>query len=147
KYNCSVFINNLKKSIMKKITLPLLAALLGFTSVNAQEGKPYNKWSLEFNGGLSKPMHQMTPGYASETFFGFVHADGGIRYMFNNKFGMKADFGYDYMKNGEDSDYFRTKYYRASLQGVANLGRIMNFEEWTKTFGLLAHAGAGYSWM
>lgn len=131
---------------MKKITLPLIAALLGFSNMNAQEGLPYNKWSIDVNGGLTKPSQPMTAGTNGNT-FGFIHADAGVRYMFNNKFGIKADFGYDYMKNGDDSDYFRTKYYRTSLQGVANLGRIMNFEEWTKTFGLLAHAGAGYSWM
>ena len=131
---------------MKKITLPLIAAVLGFSNMNAQEGTPYNKWSIDINGGLTKPSAPMTPGYTSDTFFNFFHADAGVRYMFNNKFGIKADFGYDYMKSGEDSQYFRTKHYRTSLQGVANLGRIMNFEEWTKTFGLLAHAGAGYSW-
>lgn len=132
---------------MKKITLPLIAALLGVSNMNAQEGTPYNKWSIDINGGLTKPATPMKQGYNGDTFFGFVHADAGVRYMFNNKFGVKADFGYDYMKNGEDSDYFRTKHYRASLQGVANLGRIMNFEEWTRTLGLQAHLGAGYSWM
>ncbi|HLW42001.1 MAG TPA: OmpA family protein [Flavobacterium sp.] len=132
---------------MKKITLPLIAALLGVSNMNAQEGTPYNKWSIDINGGLTKPATPMKQGYTGDTFFGFVHADAGVRYMFNNKFGVKADFGYDYMKNGEDSDYFRTKHYRASLQGVANLGRIMNFEEWTRTLGLQAHLGAGYSWM
>lgn len=132
---------------MKKITLPLIAALLGVSTVNAQEGTPYNKWSIDINGGLTKPATPMVQGYTGDTFFGFVHADAGVRYMFNNKFGVKADFGYDYMKSGENSDYFRTKHYRASLQGVANLGRIMNFEEWTRTLGLQAHMGAGYSWM
>lgn len=132
---------------MKKITLPLIAAVLGFSNMNAQEGLPYNKWSIDINGGLTKPSSPMTPGYQGDTFFGLVHADAGVRYMFNNKFGIKADFGYDYMKSGEDSNYFRTTHYRASLQGVANLGRIMNFEEWTRTFGLQAHMGAGYSWM
>ncbi|RRA93997.1 OmpA family protein [Paenimyroides viscosum] len=132
---------------MKKITLPLIAAVLGLSNMNAQEGLPYNKWSIDINGGLTKPSAPMTPGYTGDTFFGLVHADAGVRYMFNNKFGIKADFGYDYMKNGEDSNYFRTTHYRASLQGVANLGRIMNFEEWTRTFGLQAHMGAGYSWM
>ncbi len=132
---------------MKKITLPLIATVLGLANMNAQEGLPYNKWSIDVNGGLTKPSAPMTPGYNGDTFFGLVHADAGVRYMFNNKFGVKADFGYDYMKSGEDSDYFRTAHYRASLQGVANLGRIMNFEEWTRTLGLQAHAGAGYSWM
>lgn len=133
---------------MKKITLPLLVALFSLGNVNAQEtSNNYNKWSIDVNGGLTKPSSPMTAGYSSDTFFTFVHGDAGIRYMFNNKFGIKADFGYDYMKNGEDSFEFRTKYYRTSLQGVANLGRIMNFEDWTKVFNLQAHLGAGYSWM
>ena len=132
---------------MKKITLPLIAAILGVTNMNAQEGKPYNKWSIDINGGLSKPSQPFTPGYYTETTHQFFHVDGGVRYMFNTKFGLKADYGYDYMKNGEESMYYRTKYQRVSLQGVANLGRIMEFENWTNTFGLLAHTGAGYSWM
>ena len=40
---------------------------------------------------------------------------------------------------------FDTKYYRADLQGVINLGRIMSFENWTNTFGLLGHTGFGLS--
>lgn len=133
---------------MKKITLPLLVALFTLGSANAQEtSNNYNKWSIDVNGGLTKPSSPMSTGYNSDTFFSFVHGDAGVRYMFNNKFGIKADFGYDYMKNGEDSFEFRTKYYRTSLQGVANLGRIMNFEDWTKVFNLQAHLGAGYSWM
>ena len=35
-------------------------------------------------------------------------------------------------------------YYRIGLEGVANLGRIMSFEDWTNTIGLLGHAGGGY---
>lgn len=132
---------------MKKITLPLLVALFAIGNANAQEAPKYNKWSIDVNGGLTKPSQPMSESYTGDTFFGFVHADAGVRYMFNNKFGLKADFGYDYMKNGEDSNYFRNKYYRASLQGVANLGRIMNFEEWTSVLNLQGHAGAGYSWM
>ncbi|HLV47383.1 MAG TPA: OmpA family protein [Flavobacterium sp.] len=130
---------------MKKMTLPVLAALFAVSGINAQE-KDYNKWSIDLNAGLTKPTSPMAAGYFADT-FSFMHADGGVRYMFNNKFGIKADFGYDYMKNGEDSNEFRTKYYRASLQGVANLGRIMNFEDWTKVLNLQAHMGAGYSWM
>lgn len=131
---------------MKKMTLPVLAALFAVSGINAQE-QDYNKWSIDLNAGATKPTTPFGAGF-SDTTFSFIHADGGVRYMFNNKFGIKADFGYDYMKNGEDSSAeFRTKYYRTSLQGVANLGRIMNFEDWTKILNLQAHMGAGYSWM
>jgi len=131
---------------MKKIALPLLVALATIGNVNAQE-KPFNSWSIDLNGGLTKPAKPMTPGYYTETFDSFFHVDGGVRYMFNNKFGLKVDFGYDDMQNGDNSNKFKTKYYRTNIQGVANLGRIMNFEEWTSVLNLQAHAGAGYSWM
>ncbi|MBW3518695.1 OmpA family protein [Flavobacterium sp. NKUCC04_CG] len=130
---------------MKKIALPVLATVLAFGSMNAQE-RPYNKWSVDLNAGLTKPTEPFTSGYFADT-FGFIHADGGVRYMFNNKFGVKADFGYDKIENADDSKKFETQYYRTSLQGVVNLGRVFNFEEWTKVLNIQAHAGAGYSWM
>ena len=136
---------------MKKISLLLSVLGLGIFA-NAQEfetqsnGNDYNKWSIEANGGATKARKYLTPGYFSET-PSFYHADFGVRYMFNPKFGLKLDGGYDRLKEGEDSERFRTNYYRVSLQGVANLGRIMNFEDWTNSIGLLAHAGGGVSWM
>jgi OOP family OmpA-OmpF porin len=63
--------------------------------------------------------------------------------MFNNKFGLKLDFGYNSFKEGDNSPEFDTKYFRADLQGVVNIGRVLNFEDWTNTIGLLAHGGAG----
>lgn len=131
---------------MKKTALSLIVALFAISNVNAQE-KPFNSWSIDLNGGLTKPAKPMTPGYYSETFDSFFHVDGGVRYMFNNKFGLKVDFGYDDMQNAKHSNSFKTKYYRTNIQGVANLGRIMNFEDWTRVFNLQAHAGVGYSWM
>jgi OOP family OmpA-OmpF porin len=41
---------------------------------------------------------------------------------------------------------FDTKYYRANLQAVANLGRIMNFET-GQYVGLLGHTGFGLSFL
>jgi OOP family OmpA-OmpF porin len=36
--------------------------------------------------------------------------------MFNNKFGLKADFGFNSFKEGDNSTAFDTKYYRVDLQ-------------------------------
>lgn len=135
---------------MKKIVLPLALLTFAITSVNAQETentKPtanYDRWSIELNGGVNKPTRAMTPGYYTSTISPF-HADLGVRYMFNPKFGLKLDFGYDELKDHDDSAPFKSTYLRTSLQGVVNLGRVMNFEEWTNTFGLLAHGGFGVS--
>jgi outer membrane protein OmpA-like peptidoglycan-associated protein len=132
---------------MKKIILTLIFAS-GMTTLSAQTETvnstktDFNKWSIEFAGGVNKPQRPMSSGYSTSTPSPYV-ADLGVRYMFNNKFGLKADFGFNSFKGRDSSIDFDTKYYRVALQGVANLGRIMSFETWTKTIGLLGHAGFG----
>lgn len=132
---------------MKKSVI-ILAFALGLTGVNAQtetnSSNNYNKWSIEFAGGVNKPQKPFSDGYFTSTPSPWV-GDLGVRYMFNNKFGLKADFGYNSFKGKSNSLDFDSKYYRVDLQAVANLGRIMNFETWTNTIGLLGHAGFGYS--
>lgn len=115
--------------------------MLAVIGLQAQED--YNKWSVEIGAGANKATEGFAPGYFTET-PNFFHAEVGARYMFNNKFGLKLNVGYDTFENADDSQAFDSKFYNASLQGVANLGRILNFETWTNTFGLLAHTGVGY---
>ncbi|MFV8365666.1 OmpA family protein [Flavobacterium sp. XS1P27] len=134
---------------MKKIILTLVFAS-AMTTLSAQTenvesastGTEFNKWSVELAGGVNKPQRPMSPGKFTSTPSPYV-VDLGVRYMFNNKFGLKADFGYNSFQGQKNSIDFDTKYYRVDLQGVANLGRIMNFETWTNTLGLLGHAGFG----
>ncbi len=116
-----------------------MAGALAF-SANAQS--EFDKWSLEVNGGFNKPMAPLTPGYLSPT-LNLGHVDFGARYMFNEKFGLKLDYGFGSFKEAEGEASFNTKYYRLNLQGVANIGRIMNFESFSRSFGLLLHGGAG----
>ncbi|MHC5201576.1 OmpA family protein [Myroides sp. LJL119] len=131
---------------MKKLTLPLLASLLVVGSAVAQE-KNYNRWSIDLNGGFAKPARTVTSGHSAETFKN-LHLDGGVRYSLNNKFGIKASFGYDNLKKWtNNATNAHTEYYRTSLEGVVNLGRILNFENWTNTINVQAHAGGGYSWL
>ena len=140
---------------MKKLILTLVFAS-AMTTMSAQTETvestettvetPFNQWSIELSGGFNKPQRPMTAGYYTTVVSPYT-LDFGVRYMFNNKFGLKADFGYNSFTEEEGSKPFETKYYRADLQGVANLGRIMNFENWTNTFGLLGHAGFGLSFL
>lgn len=125
---------------MKKFILSsLMAGTLALTA-NAQE---FNKWSIEATGGFNKPMAPLTGGYLSPT-LNLGHVDFGVRYMFNEKFGLKLDYGLGTFKEVDgESPSFETKYNRFNLQGVANIGRVMNFESFTRTFGLLLHGGAG----
>lgn len=125
---------------MKKLILStLLAGSLAFAA-NAQE---FNKWSLEATTGFNKAMAPLTAGYLSPT-LNIGHADLGVRYMFNEKFGAKLDYGFGSFKESQgNSPEFDTKYFRLNLQGVANVGRMMNFETFSNRVGLLFHTGAG----
>ena len=132
---------------MKKFIITFLFAS-AITTVSAQTKtekttkNDFNKWSIELGGGFNKPQRPMSANYFTSTPSPYV-VDLGVRYMFNNKFGLKADFGYNSFTGKNNSVDFDTKYYRADIQAVANLGRIMNFETWTNTIGLLGHAGFG----
>lgn len=129
---------------MKKIVMTLALAL-ALTGVHAQteSNNNFNKWSIDLGAGFNKPQRPFNNGYTTNTVSPWT-GDLGVRYMFNNKFGLKADFGYNSFTAKGSSIDFDSKYYRLDLQAVANLGRIMNFETWTKTIGLLGHAGFGY---
>ncbi|WP_163398768.1 OmpA family protein [Flavobacterium fluviatile] len=133
---------------LTSLTFLLLSFMASAQTMPAPSTEPsidnsvYNKWSIELNGGVNKPMYRMSPGYFTEALNPF-HVDLGARYMFNPKFGLKLDFGYDQFKEADDYPEFKSQYYRTSLQGVINLGRTLNFETWTNTFGLLLHGGFG----
>ena len=104
----------------------------------------FNKWSIELNYGVNKPSRPFTDGYKTGT-PSLYNGDLGVRYMFNNKFGIKADIGYYNIDNNRDTPEFKSRYYRSSIQGVVNMGRLLNFENWTNRLGALIHAGPGYA--
>jgi outer membrane protein OmpA-like peptidoglycan-associated protein len=136
---------------MKKILLTFALAF-AINSISAQtepiqkKAVDFNQWSFELAGGFNKPQRPLTAGYSTSIVSPYT-VELGTRYMFNNKFGLKADFGYNSFTGNSESIDFDTKYYRVDIQGVANLGRMMNFETWTNTFGLLGHAGFGLSFL
>jgi OOP family OmpA-OmpF porin len=109
----------------------------------------YNKWSVDLSIGGTNAVEPYTPGYWSNT-VDLVHTSGGVRYMFNNKFGLKLDVGYDLISNDKigkngNSLPFKTNYYRSSFQGVLDIGRIFTFENFTDRWSLLFHTGGGMS--
>lgn len=138
------------KKKLASVSLLLLSFAAGAQNMATTSTEPtvdknaYNKWSVELNGGVNKPTRAMTPGYSTATLNPF-HADLGVRYMFNPKFGVKLDVGYDQFKERDNTPDFESRYVRASLQGVVNIGRALNFETWTNTIGILAHGGFGVS--
>ncbi len=138
---------------MKKLllTIAFVSVLTGVSAQTESEKTTetdsdtgYNKWSLELNGGVNKPSKPFTTGYYTATPSPY-NVDFGVRYMFNNKIGVKADIGYYKLENNDASLEFTTQYYRADIQGVVNVGRVLNFETFTKRIGFLFHMGGGYA--
>ncbi len=102
----------------------------------------FNKLSIDGSAGFAKPYRSFTEG-AWTPKVGLLSTDFGVRYMFNEYFGLKYDLGYSQYNSAEASLDFSTDQYKTSLQGVINAGRILKFQSWTKTFNLLVHGGIG----
>ncbi|WP_423127929.1 OmpA family protein [Gaoshiqia sp. Z1-71] len=123
------------------VVLISFATIWGFAQENAGEAS-FNKWSIDAGIGLTKPYRNFDAGYYAAT-PDFLATEIGLRYMINEFFGLKFGFGYNQFTEGKNSLDFQTSEYRLDLQGVMNVGRVLQFENWTKTFNLLAHGGFG----
>ena len=131
---------------MKKNILLIFFVVIIVIDCNAQErtktSTVFNRWSIEGNIGLTKPYLNFSSGYWAGT-PDFLAGEVGVRYMLNEFFGLKIDFGYNQFSNQENSHEFSTDEYRVDMQGVVNVGRVLKFENWTHTFNVLAHGGLG----
>lgn len=112
---------------------------------------PYDRFSIELNVGANR-----TDGYYSPGFYqvdaendlamnGISRVDLGFRYMLNEKFGLKFSAAYDMFESYSNvSTDFDTNLLRFNFEGVVNLRNILDFDSFTKRFGLLGHAGVHY---
>lgn len=140
---------------MKRITL--LLSLLAVAGMTAQENETpsaskaeakaisdYNKWSIDLGAGVNKPLRPMRSGYYTKT-PDFLNVHAGVRYMFNTKFGLQAHASYNEFSEGGNSLPFKSEMWSYGLDGVVNLGNVLDFKSWTNTIGLLAHGGVSYA--
>ncbi len=111
---------------------------------------PYDRWSVELGVGQAKGLNPFTSEqyYSSnpEKYFNFSminNYEASVRYMFNPKFGLRLGGAYTLLQPEKENGSlpFENKLYSINFQLVANIGRIMNFETFTKRFGILAHGG------
>lgn len=138
---------------MKIIKLALCAGILFPLALAAQEKEEkglntFNTWSVEINAGMNNAIAPFSDNYSASNESKFMntsinHFDLGLRYMLTSKFGIKLDVANDKISNasGSSSLPFETQQYRLGLQGVINAGKLMGFDEFTKTIGLLIHGG------
>lgn len=122
----------------------ILVLLLSVMSIFAFAQKPYNRISLDINGGFNKPMGPLTGGYLSPT-LNIGHVDFGLRYMINEYFGIKGDLGLGSFSESKGvSPQFKSNYFRMDIQGVGNIGKMLDLPSLSRKIGLLTHFGAGF---
>jgi len=133
----------------------LLTFVLIFFITNFSLSQGYNnRWSIELNPGVSNAVKPYSPDYWSNT-IGLYHISAGTRFMLNNKYGLKWDIGYDRIShdktgifnNTGTSKPFTSKYARTSVQFVVDVGRLLQFENFSEKTSLLFHTGGGMSWL
>jgi outer membrane protein OmpA-like peptidoglycan-associated protein len=133
----------------------LLTVVLIFFITNFSLSQGYNnRWSIELNPGVSNAVKPYSPDYWSNT-IGLYHISAGTRFMLNNKYGLKWDIGYDRIShdktgifnNTGTSKPFTSKYARTSVQFVVDVGRLLQFENFSEKTSLLFHTGGGMSWL
>lgn len=129
----------------KLLSLIFLLHLFVFSQENAN-----NKLSFDYNLGITNPFSALSQNYYAN-YVGLFHADLGVRYMFQEKVGLKVDFGFDRFKNDNFGTYseslpFSSFYLRSNIQGILNVGKILHFTDWTNRIGLILHSGIGYSY-
>ena len=132
---------------MKKVLFSVFLFLISI-AVNSQKNSynsniEINKLTIEVSAANSIGINHYTPGYSKNNDITLNTINVGARYMFNPRFGLRADVGYMDVKNKNKSD---SKDYEVQLptfgvQGVVNASRLFKINESIGRFGLLLHAG------
>lgn len=142
-----------------KTTLSALVGIAFASNLNSQtyeklkpfekpEGAPveiqkeYNKHAISFDIGGKDGVR-----YAGKTSTRLTQLNSyvlGYRYMFNNRFGISPEIGWERFKDLKDS-VGTAHYMRFSLQTYYNLTDLLRFNTFSNRLGMMAIAGAGYS--
>jgi OOP family OmpA-OmpF porin len=104
--------------------------------------KDYNKHSLSFDIGGKDGIRY--PGSTSTKLTQLNSYVLGYRYMFNNRFGLSPEIGWERFKDINDS-IGTAHYMRFSLNTFYNLTDVLRFSAFSNRLGMMAIAGAGYS--
>ena len=98
----------------------------------------YSRSSMGVSAGITK-IQDRTPFQKFNTQLYFRH-------MANTKFGGEFRVGYSRLYEGSDDLKYETpiSYSTGTLHGVVNVGRVLNFESFTKNYTILAGLGGTY---
>lgn len=126
-----------------KTLLSLIMGLVSTMMLAQTYGKPYNQFSTEFGYGVSIPTHTVS-NISNDAYLSTAHFNFGVRYMFNQDWGVKTQLAMDQFKEADDTG---TNFFRVDVQAYYNLGKALNLVMATREqFGLFAHSGVGVAY-
>lgn len=138
--------------LRKTLSLLLLCSFQVDFAQEQEKTSEYSKLSIELSGGWSNPVRPFTTGYYahSSRYTGLQepnHFEIGIRHMLNTRFGLRLNGAYSSFSEASNSSSlsFNTNQIRINTGLVFNLGRTLQFEKFSKRFGLLADVGVYFS--
>jgi OOP family OmpA-OmpF porin len=115
-------------------------------SSETNENATFKRWAVDVGTGVYQNSRLIANGNVSSP--DLWQADLGIRYMFTRSFGVGLEFGYNSIQNGSDSPIdFESDYYRVGLEGIVNLGDLVNLKSASSRFGILGHGGLGVGFL
>lgn len=119
---------------VKRVTFFLLLC-----SSMAFAQRPYGGFSIDASYGISGVKD---PGLSD-----FSHFDVGLRYMLDDTWGIKLDYGQDKFRTQKTPVEKGIDASRISIQAVTSLTNLIDSRSYfySRTFNLLGHVGAGYS--
>ena len=123
---------------MKKFVLMVFMCSMFFTYATAQD-LGYDKFQIDLQGGINRPAHNFSSGYGPAKYGDFTSIKAGLRFSFNEYFGIKGSFVYDQLQNTG----WETTHIGGDLEATFNIGRVLKFETWTRCLNIIAHGGGG----
>lgn len=118
----------------------LLLLILG-GSLAAQEDN-FNRFSVEVTTGIHIPLSPSNE-IANSDYIAFKQFQLAGRYMFSDKIGLKALYGFNQFADPDQSDN-GISFNRIGVEGVVNVGKLLNVNYTIRErLALLAHGGAG----
>jgi|694.fasta_scaffold01809_2 OOP family OmpA-OmpF porin len=117
---------------------------LSFFVANAQRN--FNQFSIEAGYGFVSPLSEVPDTYGA-SYSGLKNFDFGVRFMFNEQFGIKASY-FNSLFESNRNNGFGSKINAFALKGYYNLANALDFSRsFSDDLGVLLHGGAGYSIM
>lgn len=115
----------------------------------------HNKWTIELSVGNAKGIGPYSTKYFSSNFSNYkpnidINSYSlGARYMFNEKFGVKAALNSEFLRPvpNNSSKEFLMQQYGFSVEGVINLFQLVNLQDTFGRFGILLHSGLKFDHM